>query len=117
MVLETEIRADKAIFLQDFMKVMEQMEKQLADPNIPFAKRTALIRKMTQLKVDWQESGISSVDLVRALRDSLVNDWQTAGQMVLSGEAKNQIFGDIPGKIDRLNAILAKAKQKGIEGA
>ena len=109
-----QIESGKTIFLKDYQRMEKQLEKELADTGLPFGQRAALSEKLTSLKMNWQQNGVSDVNVVIAMRDSILGNLKEAGSMSLPEADLEAIFGEQRRHLTELNAIIDEAKQKGL---
>ena len=70
--------------------------------------------QLTNLKLNWQENGVSDVNVVISMRDSILGTLKEAGTMSLPEADMEAIFGEQRRHLTELNAIIAEAKQKGL---
>lgn len=109
-----QIESGKTIFLADYQRMEKQLEKQLSDPGLPFGQRVALSERLTSLKMNWQENGVSDVNVVIAMRDNILGNLKEAGTMSLPEADMEAIFGEQRRHLTELTAIINEAKQKGL---
>jgi len=108
------IENGKALFLPDFKRLEEQIQKKLADPGLGFNERLQLQAKLTSLSLHWQESGIRNLDVVEAIRQNVLNDLRALGSMNLDPATLELHSSERRAKVAELDAILAEAGQKGL---
>ena len=106
------IESDKALFLEDYQRTEKQLEKELADPGLSFDQRQIRQNRLTNLKLNWQRNGVGDVNVVIAMRDSILGNIKEAAAMKLSPSDEIAIFGDQRAKLPQLNAIIAEANAK-----
>jgi len=103
---------DKTLFLQDFVRAEKALEKQLADPKTDLQRRASLSNKLTSLKLNWQQNGIGDINVVIAMRDSIVSTLKEFSG--LTEAEKEAVFGDRRARLAKLNEIIEQAKTKGL---
>lgn len=108
------IESGKTIFLQDYQNLERKLEKELADPGLSFDQRQIRQNRLTNLKLNWQRNGVGDVNVVIAMRDSILGNLKEAAAMKLSPSDETAIFGDPRAKLPQLNAIIAEANAKGL---
>lgn len=105
------ISAGKTLFLPDFQRLEQSMEKQLVDPNIPAEQRVLISHRLTSLKYRWQTEGVGDVSVIIAIRDNLRS---TPAEFGKAGLGDTSVADAHRTKLAEAERIIAEAKAKGL---
>ena len=108
---------DKVMFAPDFLKMTREMEKKLADPNMNYQERVALMDKLTSLKIKWQEYGVRDPTVMKSIIKTYENTLAQFGMnspaMVDSIESTGGVMADYKKKLAEARRILAEGEERG----
>lgn len=107
---------DKAMFAPDFLKMTREMEKKLADPNMNYQERVALMDRLTSLKIKWQEYGVRDPTVMKSIiktYENALGEFGRAG-MVDSIESTGGVMADYKKKLAEARRILAEGEKRGL---
>ena len=107
----TKIENGKALFLPDFKRLEESLEKQLADAGTDVQRRLLISDKLARLKVRWQDEGVGNLDVVIAIRDNLL---KTLAELGKAGLGDNSVADDHRAQLAEAEKIIAEAQSKGL---
>ena len=109
---------EKMMFAPDFLKMTREMEKKLADPNMNYQERVALMDKLTSLKIKWQEYGVRDPTVMRSIiktyENALAQFGMSSPPMVDSIESTGGVMADYKAKLVEARRILAEGKRRGL---
>jgi hypothetical protein len=107
-----QIESGKTLFLQDYQNLERKLEKELTDPGLTFDQRLIRQNRLTDLKLRWQRNGVSDIDLVISMRDSLLSTLREFSG--LPEAEQDALFPTWRAHVAEFNAIISEAKSKGL---
>ena len=108
------IENGKALFLPDFERMEEQLQKKLADPKLEFNERLQVRAKLTTLSLHWQENGVGNLDVLRGMRDSIIDELRALSEMYLDPATLDLHSRDRRAKVAELTALITEGEKKGM---
>ena len=108
---------EKRMFAPDFLRMTREMEKKLADPNMNYQERVALMDRLTSLKIKWQEYGVRDPTVMKSViktYESALAEFGRAPGMVDSIESTGGVMADYKAKLAEARRILAEGEKRGL---